>query len=245
MRSFSKCAAWALSTIGLPLLAMGFTVSVSSGARAERALDDIGGSAFKIFDSSSERAGERSGRRARAAGGGADDDGPATTRRRTRVASQTESDDEPTPTRRRARAVAQSSGEDEPRPSSRRAKGRQVASLGGGDFSAPKPSRSLSGGGNINWAANSSCLNGTLRGVVASVAANYGSVTVNSTCRSPGHNARVGGAPKSYHLSGDAVDFRVHGNIGAAASYLASLGGGYKHYGGGLFHVDTGPRRPF
>lgn len=244
MRSFSKCAAWALSIIGLPLLAMGFAVSVSSGARAERALDDISASAFKIFDSSSER-GERSSRRARATSSESDDDQSAPSRRRARVASRSDGDDEPAPARRRAWAVAQSSAEDEPRPYSRRSKGRQVASLGGGDFSAPKPSRSLSGGGNISWAANSGCLNGTLRGVVASVAANYGSVTVNSTCRSAGHNARVGGAPKSYHLTGNAVDFRVHGNIGAAASYLASLGGGYKHYGGGLFHVDTGPRRPF
>jgi hypothetical protein len=131
--------------------------------------------------------------------------------------------------------------------STRRAKGRQVASLGGGgaEFSAPKPGRSLSGGGNVRWAADAGCLNGTLRGAVANVAANYGSVTVSSTCRNAGHNARVGGAPKSYHLSGDAVDFRVSGNISGAASYLASLGGGYKHYGGGLFHVDTGPRRPF
>jgi Peptidase M15 len=131
-------------------------------------------------------------------------------------------------------------------PKRKASRGRQVASLGRDtDFSAPKPSRSLSGGGNVRWVADSGCLNGTLRSAVASVAANYGTVTVNSTCRSRGHNARVGGAPKSYHLSGDAVDFRVSGNISGAASYLASLGGGYKHYGGGLFHVDTGPRRPF
>ncbi len=78
MRCLSKCAAMALSILGLPLLAIGFAVLVPSGARAERALDDIGGSAFKIFDSSSERAGERSSRRARAASSGSDDDQPAT-----------------------------------------------------------------------------------------------------------------------------------------------------------------------
>jgi ribosomal protein L37AE/L43A len=53
------------------------------------------------------------------------------------------------------------------------------------------------------------------------------------------------GNQKSYHLSGDAVDLRVFGNIGA--TYASSRGhgsvGGLKHYGGGLFHIDTGPRR--
>lgn len=148
-----------------------------------------------------------------------------------------------------SRSNARNSDSDAASTGSRRAasRGRQVASLGRDtDFSAPKPGRSLSGGsGNVRWVADSGCLNGSLRSAVSAVAASYGSVTVSSTCRSAGHNARVGGAPKSYHLSGDAVDFRVSGNISGAASYLASLGGGYKHYGGGLFHVDTGPRRPF
>lgn len=124
-------------------------------------------------------------------------------------------------------------------------KGVQVASLG--EAFIPKPSfgPSLSGGGNVRWVANSGCLNSTLRGAIADVAANYGSVTVSSTCRSHSHNARVGGAPKSHHLTGDAADFRVHGNYGAAHAYLKSNGalGGVKHYGGGLFHIDTGPKR--
>lgn len=127
----------------------------------------------------------------------------------------------------------------------RRSKGVEVASLGG---YAPQPSfgGSLSGGGGVKWAASSGCLNSSLRGMIAAVAANYGSVTVSSTCRSAGHNARVGGAKKSYHLTGDAADFRVHGNWGAAYSYLQGAhGGGLKHYGGGLFHIDSGPRRPF
>jgi hypothetical protein len=127
---------------------------------------------------------------------------------------------------------------------SRRSRGVQVASLGGGSYSAPKP-RSLGGGGGINWVANSSCLNGSLRGVVSHVAANFGAVTVSSTCRSNERNRSVGGAPKSYHLSGDAVDFRVHGNVSGAIAYLSGRSGGYKHMGGGLFHVDTGPTRRF
>lgn len=113
------------------------------------------------------------------------------------------------------------------------------------DAVAPKAKPGLGSGGGIRWAASSACLNGTLRAVVAQVAANYGSVTVNSTCRSRGHNRRVGGAPRSQHLSGNAVDFRVHGNARAVYAFLRSSGsvGGLKHYGGGLFHIDTGARR--
>lgn len=119
----------------------------------------------------------------------------------------------------------------------------RVASLGGSY--APKPSLgpSLSGGA-VRWAASSGCLNSGLRSVVASVAATFGPVTVNSTCRSRRHNARVGGARRSYHLSGNAVDFRVRGNWRGVMAYLRGSGvGGLKHYGGGLFHIDNGPRR--
>jgi hypothetical protein len=108
---------------------------------------------------------------------------------------------------------------------------------------APRPERNISGGGGIRWAASSGCLNGSLRGVLAQVASRFGSVTVNSTCRSKGHNASVGGAPRSMHLTGNAADFRIHGNWGAASGFIRGLVGGFKHYGGGLFHIDTGPRR--
>ncbi len=131
-----------------------------------------------------------------------------------------------------------------PRRSSNRSKGVRVASLGGSYAPSPKPGPSLSGGsGKVNWVANSGCLNSTLRGIVHTIAATFGAVTVNSTCRSAAHNRRVGGATRSYHLTGDAVDFRVHGNWGGALSRLRSHGGGFTHYGGGLFHIDTGPRR--
>ncbi len=108
--------------------------------------------------------------------------------------------------------------------------------------SAHAPSR---GGGSVSWSASSGCLNATLRGVVHQVAAQFGSLRVNSTCRSRSRNRRAGGAGRSHHLSGNAVDFRVFGNVRAVAAYLRSHGsvGGYKHYGGGLFHIDTGPRR--
>jgi Peptidase M15 len=118
----------------------------------------------------------------------------------------------------------------------------------GADLSArgenPTASDSITGGSGIRWVAAAGCLDNALKAVLAEVAAQYGEVVVNSTCRSQGHNAGVGGAPHSYHLSGSAVDFRVHGNVAGAAAFLNSRVGGYRHYGGGLFHVDTGPRRP-
>ena len=120
----------------------------------------------------------------------------------------------------------------------------RVASLGG--VYAPKPSLGPSlSGGSVRWAATSGCLNSGLRSVVASLAASYGPVTVNSTCRSRRHNARVGGARRSHHLTGNAVDFRVRGNWRGVMAYLRSSGtvGGLKHYGGGRFHIDTGARR--
>ena len=105
-------------------------------------------------------------------------------------------------------------------------------------------SKSITGGG-VRWVASAGCLSDTLKSIVYQVASKFGPVTVSSTCRSKKRNARVGGARRSQHLTGNAVDFRVHSNQRAAYAYLKSLGsvGGYKHYGGGLFHIDVGPRR--
>lgn len=95
----------------------------------------------------------------------------------------------------------------------------------------------------IHWAANQRCVPTRLRQAIEHVARTYGRVRVNSTCRSRKHNRRVGGATRSMHLTGQAVDFRVFGRVREAARYLRSVAGGYKHYGGGLFHIDTGARR--
>lgn len=130
---------------------------------------------------------------------------------------------------------------------SRKGKGKRYAAINRASDASPSGTRKSLSGGGVRWAAGSGCLSPSLKSVIYQVAANYGPVTVSSTCRSRGHNARVGGAKKSYHLTGSAADFRVHANSGAAYAFLRSNGsvGGLKHYGGGLFHIDTGPRRAF
>jgi hypothetical protein len=143
----------------------------------------------------------------------------------------------------RARTSEKSVEADRPQVTS---KPKRVASLGNRSSDADdKPARKNLSGGNVSWTASASCLDSTLRNIVVSLSSNYGPVTVNSTCRDAGHNRRVGGAPRSKHLSGDAVDFRIHSNASAAYASLRNNGnvGGLKHYGGGLFHIDNGPRR--
>ena len=131
----------------------------------------------------------------------------------------------------------------EPRPR-RRQRGIRLASLGDEAGRLDLPGARLTGGG-IRWNAPSACLNATLRRALGEVAANFGPLTVNSTCRSREHNARVGGARHSQHLAGNAVDFRIGANPRTVQAFLDGHGsvGGLKHYGGGVFHIDTGPRR--
>jgi uncharacterized protein YcbK (DUF882 family) len=130
------------------------------------------------------------------------------------------------------------------RRSRRKARGVQLASLGR-DVRRSAPATFARAGGSVRWAASSICLKPALRGVLTEVAASYGLVTVNSTCRSHTHNVRVGGSPRSRHLTGDAVDFRIGGSTRAVHAFLSSHRsvGGLKHYGGGIFHIDMGPRR--
>ena len=86
---------------------------------------------------------------------------------------------------------------------------------------------------------------GRLRGVLTELAAAFGPITVRWTCRDKQLNARVGGARRSYHLTGNAVDFNMTGNYRTILAFLKAKKevGGLKHYGGGAFHIDTGPRR--
>ncbi len=122
-------------------------------------------------------------------------------------------------------------------------KPQRFAALESG-LSVPMPPETSLTGGGVRWVASLNCLNGALAYVVEQVGS-MAPVTVNSTCRSRAHNARVGGARRSHHLTGNAVDFRVHGNVRAISAFLRSSGsiGGFKHYGGGLFHIDLGPKR--
>jgi Peptidase M15 len=123
--------------------------------------------------------------------------------------------------------------------------GQAVASLGAMPPTPPVASQPKLTHAPINWVASPNCLASPLRNVLAEVAALFGAVRVNSTCRSRAHNARVGGASRSYHLTGNAVDFRIAANTAAVSRFLLGKKnvGGFKHYGFGLFHIDTGPRR--
>ena len=120
-----------------------------------------------------------------------------------------------------------------------------VASLGPAVLAPIVPAQPKAANAPINWVASPNCLASPLKSVLAEVAALFGVVRVNSTCRSKTHNARVGGASRSYHLTGNAVDFRVAANTAAVSRFLLGKKsvGGFKHYGFGVFHIDTGPRR--
>jgi uncharacterized protein YcbK (DUF882 family) len=105
------------------------------------------------------------------------------------------------------------------------------------DDDKPRPSKG----------SGSSCVPAQLQSVLSDVEAKFGSVRITSTCRTASANRAAGGAPQSLHLFGQAVDFRVSGSTSAVMAFLSAHAdvGGLKHYGGGLFHIDTGDRRPF
>lgn len=93
--------------------------------------------------------------------------------------------------------------------------------------------------------APTNCLPDNLREVVADVAGKFGSISVESTHRSQGHNRRAGGASHSMHLSCRAIDFRLHSRTRGVMAYLLSRSdvGGLKIYRNGIIHIDNGSRR--
>ncbi len=97
----------------------------------------------------------------------------------------------------------------------------------------------------LRASAPTNCIPGSLREVVASVAAKFGSVGVESTHRSRARNWRAGGARQSLHLSCRAIDFRVRTRVRGVMAYLRSHPqvGGLKMYRNGIIHIDNGERR--
>lgn len=101
------------------------------------------------------------------------------------------------------------------------------------------------GKAHIAWNAPSSCVPVRLKAVLNRVAVKFGPITVNSSVRSTGKNRKVGGRKRSYHLSCQAVDFRVHAGTKGMMGWLAGQRdvGGLHRYPSGFYHIDTGPRR--
>lgn len=101
------------------------------------------------------------------------------------------------------------------------------------------------GKAHIAWNAPSGCVPGRLKAVLDRAARRYGPITVNSSVRSTAKNRKVGGRKRSYHLSCQAVDFRIHGAARGVMGWLAAQKevGGLKRYASGFYHIDTGPRR--
>lgn len=69
-------------------------------------------------------------------------------------------------------------------------------------------------------------------------------MVITSGVRCVFHNKNIGGAKRSQHLVGKAVDIRATMNEARVIHALAeSLGFGGVEIGRGLVHVDTGPKR--
>ena len=89
------------------------------------------------------------------------------------------------------------------------------------------------------------CLPGNLKTVVADLANRFGTVSIQSTHRSPQRNRRAGGARRSLHLECRAIDFRVKARGREVMTFLREhkAVGGLKMYRNGIIHIDNGERR--
>jgi Peptidase M15 len=91
-------------------------------------------------------------------------------------------------------------------------------------------------------------LDAALLSLIFRIEARFGAkAVIVSGCRSPAHNAAVGGAPNSWHLSCKAADIRLPGvppsEIRRFALALPERGGIGTYCGFDSVHVDVGPAR--
>ena len=77
------------------------------------------------------------------------------------------------------------------------------------------------------------------------------SITVDSGCRCPEHNLRVGGATHSEHMMGDGADIRVANTLDAYLYMRAAFNAGFQRLGFGktkkgnlLMHVGVSTALP-
>lgn len=97
----------------------------------------------------------------------------------------------------------------------------------------------------IRSSTPTNCLPGDLKLVLADIAKRFGTVSVQSTHRTPQRNRRAGGARKSLHLACRAIDFRVKVRGREVMTFLRNNKsvGGLKMYRNGIIHIDNGDRR--
>lgn len=70
-------------------------------------------------------------------------------------------------------------------------------------------------------------------------------MTINSAYRSPKYNKRVGGAPKSVHMTGRAFDVAITEKLTREMIHKAAKKAGFKGFGdyNTFVHIDTGKAR--
>lgn len=123
-------------------------------------------------------------------------------------------------------------------PRARRATGRSGARLKDGP-AGPMPDSGIE---------SAAPLDAGLLALLSRIEAQFGAKPVIvSGCRSPSHNAAVGGAPNSWHLSCKAADIKLPGvpaqEVRRFVLTLPERGGVGTYCGHDALHVDIGPAR--